>query len=89
MDKTTCETILSGYTKASGFTKLNTASPDWTTHKQKFDIGWLSDFKWNFMDKCLDIEYTTADGTFHVYIPYDRILKINTSKTAVDIIIQH
>lgn len=88
-DQATCKEILSSYSKDNAsFTKMNIATLDFTEHKQKFDIGWLKGFKFNFMDKVLDVEYKTDSGTFHIYIAYDRIIKINTAGAAVDIIIE-
>ncbi|BDS13244.1 hypothetical protein [Aureispira anguillae] len=88
-DKTACQEILSTYTKSNKeFAKMNVATLDFERHHQKFDIGWLEDFKFNFMAEVLDITYKTSAGTFHVYIPYAEILKINTSATAVDLIIK-
>lgn len=88
-DKATCQEILSTYTKSNKtFTKMNVATLDFEEHHQKFDIGWLEDFKFNFMEKVLDVVYTTSAGTFHIYIPYVEILKINTSASAVDIILK-
>jgi len=88
-DQSTCKEILSGYSKANTkFTKMTLATLDFEYYKQKFDIGWLKDFKFNFMEKVLDIEYTSDQGTYHVYIPYDRIMKINRADSALDIIIE-
>lgn len=88
-DKNACQEILGTYTKSNKeFAKMNVATLDFERHHQKFDIGWLEDFKFNFMTEVLDITYKTSAGTFHVYIPYAEILKINTSATAVDLIIK-
>jgi len=88
-DKASCSEILKGYDKSNeDFVQLYVATLDFTKVKQKFDISWLKGFKLNFMDKVLDIEYTSDKGTYHTFLPYTEIVKINTSKTSVDIIIR-
>ena len=88
-DKGTCEAIMSAYKKSNAdFKYINVATLDRDVYKLKFDIGWLKDFKFEFMDKVLKIEYSSDQGTYQVYIPYNNIIKINTSKTALDIIIR-
>jgi hypothetical protein len=88
-DKASCSEILKGYDKSNQyFTQLHIASLDFEKIKLKFDISWLKDFKINFMDQVLNIEYTSDKGVFQTYIPYTEIVKINTSKTAVDILIR-
>lgn len=88
-DKTTCQELLKPYAKSNeDFVKMNIATLDFSTHHQKFDINWLSGFNFNFLEKVLDVEYKTDKGTFHLYIPYVEITKINTSKTSLDIIIR-
>lgn len=88
-DSQTCEELLKPYIKSNkDFAKMNIATLDFSEHHQKFDINWLLDFKFNFMEKVLDVEYKTDKGTFHLYIPYIEIVKINTSKTSLDIIIR-
>ncbi|MFT5645993.1 MAG: hypothetical protein ACI976_000669 [Aureispira sp.] len=88
-DSQTCETLLKPYTKANkDFVKMNIATLDFTKHHQKFDINWLTDLKFNYLDKVLDVEYSTDKGTFHLYIPYIELIKINTSKSSVDLIVK-
>ena len=89
-DKSTCQKILTNYSKSNtDFKALNIATLDVSTYKQKFDIAWLKGFQFIFMEKTLDVKYTSATGTFHTYIPYSEIKKINTSKSALDIIIKN
>jgi len=86
-DSQTCEVLLKPYVKSNkDFVKMNIATLDFSKHHQKFDINWLLDIK--FLEKVLDVEYKTDKGTFHLYIPYVEIIKINTSKTSLDLIIR-
>lgn len=88
-DSQTCEELLKPYTKANkDFVKMNIATLDFSKHHQKFDVNWLTDLKFNFLEKILDVEYTTGEGTFHLYIPYIEIIKINTSKVSLDLIVR-
>lgn len=89
-DSQTCEEILKPYTKSNkDFVKMNIATLDFEEHHQKFDINWLHDLKFNYLDKVLDVEYRTQEGTFHLYIPYIELVKINTSKTSIDLIVRN